>query len=186
MTVEKLAEEALAWFEYRKRRPDQEEAQWFHKDGAPSWITDLCRAAHDTGGGDLMLPDDYRYEYLVDALDYLAEGHDPDDYWPDADVYNSDLLAWLGSHLGRAGYVDEARKEGLFGRETDTYAQIGAGQVQEKREVFGLVLTFLQWRAEALEDDEDEAGGAWGDPEEDAAQDDTLNRPETPDGEAAP
>jgi len=32
-------------------------------DGAPDWFTDLCRHAH----GDMM-PDDWRYEFLQDAL----------------------------------------------------------------------------------------------------------------------
>jgi hypothetical protein len=152
MTVEKIAEEARSWFEYRKRRPDREDA-WFHKDGAPAWITDLCRAAHDAGS-ELMLPDDYRYEYVIDALDHLAEGGDPSDYAPEADIHYSELAAWFGSRVSRSGYVDDAREEGLFGPDTDIYAQIAAGQVREREEVFGLVLRFLEQRAEELEDSE--------------------------------
>jgi hypothetical protein len=154
MTVEQIALEARSWFEYRKRRPDREEA-WFHKDGAPAWITDLCRAAHDQGG-ELMLPDDYRYEYVVDALDHLAEGGDPSDYAPEADIYYSELSAWFGSRVSRAGFVDEAARD-WEPSEPDVYAQIAAGQVREKEEVFGLVLRFLEQRAEELEDLEDGA-----------------------------
>ena len=137
-----LAAEARAWFE-TTTRPDGVE-YWRTKHGRPDWVTDLCRAAHDG-----MLPDDHKYAFIVEALDYLSdEGNDPDEYAPEADVYTSDLLAWLSSNVTRSGYVDQARSYGLMDAITDLNTQIAIGQVEEKREVFTLVLRFLGNRNE--------------------------------------
>jgi hypothetical protein len=42
-------------------------------DGAPPWFTDVCRHAH---GG--MMPDDWRYEFIQDALSAIEDGADED------------------------------------------------------------------------------------------------------------
>jgi hypothetical protein len=73
-------------------------------DGAPEWFTELCHHAHGS-----MMPDDWRYEFIQDALHALQDGADEDGI--DLDTlypYTADRLDWLASHLDRPGYCDEA------------------------------------------------------------------------------
>src|SRR3990167_3762244 len=143
-TTRLIAEEARSWFE-RATRDDS--VVYYRKDpAAPEWITDLSHHAH----GDMM-PDDWRYEFIVAALDALAETDDPDEIQLQADVYNARLIAWLGSPSHPAGYCDDAVKE--FGGEPGTLIdQIMPGQYAEKQEVLGLVRAFIEQRAEDMED----------------------------------
>ena len=114
-------------------------------DGAPDWLTDLCREAH----GD-MFPDDWRYEFIEDALTDLEND---DDEAPDLDTlypYTADRMNWLASNLNRPGYCDEAAEE--FGIESEKVLDLIAwGMTQEIRETFDLVKGFLEERAEELE-----------------------------------
>ena len=87
-------------------RPSGEEFRKF-KEGSPEWMTDIARAAHDDSG---ILPDDYRYRFMEETLDQIAEWGDfanVDEIREaldeiEADVYTSDLTAWLGSMASRA------------------------------------------------------------------------------------
>jgi len=148
-TTRLIASEARSWFE-RATRDDS--VVYYRKDpAAPEWVTDLALHAH----GD-MLPDDWRYEFIVEALDALAETEDPDEIQLEADVYNTRLIAWLGSHSHRAGYCDEAREEFSSGSD-GIIDQIMLGQYAEKQEVLGIVRAFIEQRAEDMED-ADEGG----------------------------
>lgn len=112
-------------------------------DEADEWMRDVVREAH----GD-MLPDDWRYEAIASAVEFIAEEDDADDRqdeWADGyvDVYSSALIEWLGSHGARAGYVQEARDD--FGDAgEDVWEEIRRGQFYEAREVIGLVLGALE------------------------------------------
>ena len=66
--VSKKAKEALAYFEKAKRTNGVE--FWKVKDGTPQWVTDLCFSAHSEGA---MLPDDWRYVFIVEALVALED-----------------------------------------------------------------------------------------------------------------
>lgn len=134
------------------------------KDGAPEWMTDLCREAHGN-----MLPDDHRYAFILEAVEALMEADDPDDIDMEADIYNHDLITWLGSHGYRPGYCDEAREE-FVGEPGTLIDQIMLGQAYEKQEVLGLVRSFLENRLEELEAEDDET------------DDDDDNVTETPEG----
>jgi hypothetical protein len=67
-------------------------------DDAPAWVHDLCRAANDDSR---FGPDDWRYEFIEDALQALeagdVEARDLDSEYP----YTTDRLRWLSSHLDR-------------------------------------------------------------------------------------
>lgn len=120
-------------------------------DGAPAWFTNLCRHAHAN-----MMPDDWRYEFIQDALDALEDCDEPDNCEPDVDSlypYTSDRLNWLASHLNRAGYCDEAMEE-LGSEFTSTTDLIALGMYWELREVFQLVREFLQERAEMTQEEQ--------------------------------
>lgn len=138
----------------RKTRDSGESLSFYgYTDDAPQEAHDLVMAAHDAGN---MMPDDHRYEMIVDVLDAIidAEG-DQDEALEIAEgsvpVYNSTLAAWLASHVYRGGYVDEAVSE-LGYPDTGIYGAIGLGYLYEVREVFQAVWEFL----ENLDDDESE------------------------------
>lgn len=125
-------------------------------DGHPDWMTDVMHEAH----GD-MLPDDWRYKMIDEVLGDLLE-YDPDN-WEDrsseicdglVDVYNSDRMKWLNSHHSRASYVDEARDEGLIGRDADLMDQLGSGQYREYEEILHSLVRSITERAEELDDEE--------------------------------
>jgi len=118
--------------------------------GSPEWMKDVCMAAHDGGN---VLPDDYRYAFIADALGNIEQADDDatlEDLtdmiceWSDGDtdVYNSDLYSWLQSSVHRAGYVDEHTNEcghsdmGLSG-------DIMGGQCGERREVYYQIIDAL-------------------------------------------
>lgn len=127
-------------------RPDG--GEYVHtKDGTPEWVTEMIRKAH---GGD-MLPDDYVYSTVREALDWIIDGGTEDnaeEFADMTDVYNSDLMAWLGSHAGRTSYVDEAVEE--FGWPKDGIMQaVMMGQYMERREILGHVLDYLDCRVSA-------------------------------------
>lgn len=113
---------------------------------APDWVTDLVREAHGS-----LLPDNFRYETIRDALDRIADSAGQDEnevsneFSDEADVYNSDLLEWVGSHSNRPGYVDEARDE--FGEPRDFYHGLQMGQYLERGEIFRLVHESLSEKA---------------------------------------
>lgn len=120
---------------------------WKLKSGSPQWMKDLCREAH----GDMM-PDDWRYEFIVEALGALSDHRNYDNAREsiEPDVYTHDLRKWFASRLDRSSYVDQYREE--FGGEGDTDAMIAGGQLVEKWEVFDAVFSAI----EKLCEDEDE------------------------------
>ena len=95
-----------------KSRPD---GSTFHtlRDGSPSWMRDVCFAAHNEGG---IPPDDYRYRFIAECLEAIVESdEDPSDAVREVepDCYTADLTAWLASNVGRVYYLDEAASLGL-------------------------------------------------------------------------
>ena len=131
--VSKKAKEALAYFEKANRTNGVE--FWKVKDGAPQWVTDLCFASHSDGA---MLPDDWRYVFIVEALVALEE-----EIELEPDIYTSELCAWLASNVNRVGYVDDARDE--WGGDVKSIVdELQLGQLTEKREVLDQVTAFLE------------------------------------------
>jgi len=154
-TIQELAAEATSWFETAKR-PDATRDDYFVrvKDGAPAWVGELVHAAH----GGLFLPDDWRYQAIRNALEWIAEADEPEDGAGEfaesaVDVYNDELIVWLGSNLNRIGYCDEAASE--FGYDDDSdrgvMGMISMGQYVEASEVYSLVLYALQGVAASVE-----------------------------------
>ena len=112
------------------------------KPDAPAWVERIVREAHAD-----ILPDDWRYETIREAFEAIADGSEDAAEFADSgcDVYNADLLAWVGSHSSRPGYVDQARDE--YGEPRDFYHGLQMGQYAEREEVFGLVLEGLSTEA---------------------------------------
>lgn len=148
--VKKLAAEVAAQFVQAKRANGDE--YWKRKDGAEAddWVKEMCFKAH----GDMM-PDDWKYEFIVESLNALADADDPEDVMLEADVYTHDRLRWLASHLQRPGYCDEEREDGLVAEDADIVTRVGAGQVREKEEVLASVRESLLERVREQGDDEE-------------------------------
>jgi hypothetical protein len=118
-------------------------------EGSPGWVRDLVYSAH---GGD-FLPDDYRYQWTMEACETIADASPEDElddlaheFANDVTPYTSERLAWVGSNLRRVGYVDDAVEE--FGVPDDggLDAMLGTGMYAERYEVFYLVAQFLAAR----------------------------------------
>lgn len=127
-TVQNLATEARRYFTTKHRA-----TFWVLADNRPDWLQDLVRFAHAD-----MLPDDWRYAFIVEALDALADSEDPDDITTDAD-----RLGWLSSRLDRCEFVDQARGERI-GCDEPLIELIGWGLAHERRAVLDLVRSFLE------------------------------------------
>lgn len=143
--IQKLADHAGKFFELKKIG-DRE--FWSLKERHPVWIHNMVYKIHDSGN---LPPDDYKHQYVLDALNYLSEGNDPEEPQFEADPYTSDLLAWLGSHRDRLGIVDEAVENFGWDKERGIEGAIASGQVYEKEEVFGRVRETLEKRLEDIE-----------------------------------
>jgi hypothetical protein len=114
----------------------------------------LSLAGHNDGD---MLPDDWRYDFVREALGAIEDASDFDDIEVEADIYNSELTDWLGSHGHRPGYCDEAVEEGLVSEDASMIDRIQMGQYMEKREVLAAVLLHLREEAEEQVEAEEEA-----------------------------
>lgn len=144
--IQVLAGEALSYFEYRQRH--DETWYWAIEANAPDWVQNLVWAAHDKGE---ILPEDFRYLFIIEALEALVENPKEPEVMLEPDVYTSELLKWLEDCPSyRMGFVDEAVGElgwnGLFNA-------LQAGQLREKEEVLQLVLEFLEKRIEEEEEE---------------------------------
>lgn len=136
--VKAAAEEALNYFHKDVRTSGED---FYKTEGEPQWVNDMIHEAH----GD-MLADDWKYEFVYEALDHITQLDDPDD-GPELepDPYNSSRLRWLSSNLNRASYVDEAMEEfGSGWPEQGVMEAVGIGQLREKEEVFFSVLNSLK------------------------------------------
>lgn len=149
MELEQAAALMLKQFERRMR----DNGETFHalKDGAPDWMTDVCRDAHGRN-----MPDDFVFEVIVEGLGLLVDhdGNSSDAVDAiEADIYNRDLLTWLSSSLHRAEYVNESVNDGFVSvRENfDLFNVLQAGQLNEKREIFGALVDALNDKLDDIE-----------------------------------
>lgn len=136
-TVQELAESFLKHFEQKTR--DNGDTFYCLKDDAPEALQDLVREAHGR-----MFPDDYKYEFIHDALIAISENDDAENAVSELeeDCYNSGLLRWLASHHERETYVNNA--VGEYGHsDGGILGDIGQGQRMEKQELGHAVLEQL-------------------------------------------
>ena len=161
-SIKQAAKDALACLETAKRDDGTEyirtvRGTWMHdhKNCGP------VLAAHRYPHGDLMMPDDHRYQMVHDAFQALADLEDDADEGDATDklanieppIYTSELTAWLASHSDRQGYCDEAMEEGLLSPEATILDRLQAGYIQEQAEVSRAVLA---WFLDHIEPKEEE------------------------------
>tara|TARA_Y100000310_G_scaffold214478_1_gene215372 strand:- start:623 stop:925 length:303 start_codon:yes stop_codon:yes gene_type:complete len=97
-----------------------------------------------------MLPEDYRYQFIVEALDALEEAEDPDEAREgyEFEHRNYQLALWLGSHGHRFEYCDQWAEE--YGHPESTGDLLRGGHLQERLEVLDLVRGSLEAHLETL------------------------------------
>jgi hypothetical protein len=141
LTIQEKAKKMLDCFEQKKR---QDESKFYClKDDCKNRETyqEICMQAH----GD-MFPDDYKYEFIVEALQQLSdmtEDADPQDtiFEIESDIYTSDLTKWLDSANSRVYYLTEALEEYPI---TDGFQALSSAQLKEKQEVAFSILQSLE------------------------------------------
>jgi hypothetical protein len=147
ITLQSLAQEMSEAFEGDTRT----NGETFRKlrEGSPEWMTTICRRAHDEAK---LLPDDWRYAFIEEAVDALAEHDDTDEALAslEPDIYTGELTAWLHSLNSRVYYLGEALTE--CGSFRDGFELLAAAQMIEKEEVFQQVVTSLRAVLEEIDD----------------------------------
>jgi hypothetical protein len=121
-------------------------------------MTDVIHEAH----GD-MLPDDWKYEHVYHIASRIA---DMENETADAirdneheicdslvDVYNSNLLAWVGSNLTRAAFVDEAISEMGWPKDGGLFTALQWGQYEELRGIYSSLVNSLEKLSESGDDE---------------------------------
>lgn len=146
MSIQRLAKEARECFVLKERLDG--EVFWAVKDGSPPWVRDLCFKAHDDGE---ILSDDWRYRFIVEALEVLSECDNPYDVQIETYSYASELLSWLSSSLTRMQWVEEAVEGMDWGDRFDMLIALQAGQLHEKEHVFNIVLNEISRLIDAQE-----------------------------------
>ena len=149
-TVQELAKLARCAFTLETRENGSE--YWTANRCAPEWIGELVRTGHGGTGPGGMLSDDYRYKFIVHALDELEEVEDVDEaghHW-ELEPYLARLADWLGSHNHRFSYCDDWAEEIGFANIKDTYHLLAGGHLQERLEVLDLVRGSLEAHLETL------------------------------------
>lgn len=124
-------------------------------DGAPEWMRDAVREAHDG-----EFPNNWRYDTCARVVDDLADalerGDDMDDVTHDladsaTDVYHADLARWLADNPSRAAYVDDAAEE--YGTGGGVFDLIQRGQYECIRAMAETLLSAIRDAAERAEGD---------------------------------
>lgn len=144
MTIQELASHYSKMFIRDTRDDGTEYVKTI--DERPEELTELIHKAH----GDMM-PDDWRYKFIEESLDIIAEQDEDDLDCPELepDIYTHDLLQWLASRNDRYDYVDQATEE--YGHGNSLINDIMLGQIKEKEEVYFSVLSSLREIKENIE-----------------------------------
>lgn len=133
MTIQEKAAQIRSTF-VEKIRTDG--TKYWSTESEEAEIKELCYAAHDD-----MMPDDWKYRFIVDALNLVAEADDVDGVTIEPDIYTADLTAWLASHNGRVDYLTRVLEECDT---TDGIEAIAMAQAFEREEVYFSVLSSIR------------------------------------------
>lgn len=137
MSIENLAASYLQYFEARTRLDGSDFKTL--TDDRPDELYQLIYDAHNG-----MLPDDYKYDFIVEILQAIADTDDPEDIEIEASIYNHELLNWLASRIDRVEYIHQAVNDFGMPKEFDFMELVRWGQWQEKQEVLQSVLQSLE------------------------------------------
>lgn len=149
-TLSTLAEQAIQFFRFGDEAKGERKI-WMLQDDTPQWVRDLVYAAHDN-----FMPDDHKYEFIVDALESIRCSDVDDDLMEEVDndlevdIYNHDLLKWVGSNINRSAYVDDVLADG---HASEFFQLLREAQFRERREVLGFVIQGLRERVNDMDEE---------------------------------
>jgi hypothetical protein len=138
--------------------------------GVPDWLSGdagskVMREIHSAL--DSRLPDDWVYEAVSSIADaFESNGVDNEDDAREqaheiadglVDVYNSDRLKWLATHLLNVDIVDEACKELGTADDAGIIDRIGVGQYYAYERLANAVIEAVKDEAEGRDEDEEAA-----------------------------
>lgn len=153
-TIHEAAEQLYRALKMDKRNDGGE----FYKlvDGSPAWMTDVIHAAH----GDKM-PDDTVYEFVNRAAGAFADSdaETENEYSEvisemEADVYTSDLTAWLNARVDHVDYLTQAIEE--FQPENGFDALMMAQKIQIEEVAYALLRALTDFVDDQPEEDSEE------------------------------
>ncbi len=114
-TIQSLANEMLDALEHKMRdKEDENSGYWsFISAKKEDWMHNIVYKAHGE-----RFPNDYIYEYCVDALELISDSDNVDNareciYEVEADVYTHNLTAWLHDHIANAYYLEDVVGSGV-------------------------------------------------------------------------
>lgn len=140
----KLAQELSSALITRERANNPDDLIYVLRDGSPDWMREIIL---DLPGDSL----DTTYEFANRAAGTIADSGDDIEesiFEMEADVYTSDLTAWLHQHPAHVDYITEALEE--FGGDfSDGFALLAMAQYKHIQEVAHALHTALSAYAES-------------------------------------
>jgi len=134
MRIQDVALEAKKYFKCVESRDSN--TIWRTVDNPPENIIKLVKAAHEE-----YLPDDYKYRFIVEALEGLSCCRSIEDLEVTPDSEPQMLTGWLHSKINRLHYMTRALAES---NPDDSLKLLKTAQSIEKKEVLDLVIRQLQ------------------------------------------
>jgi hypothetical protein len=134
------ADELMTFFVFKKRNDGSE----FYSliDNAPEYLTELVHNAHND-----FMPDDYKYEFIYDALDIIRDYEDEDYYYEGLDNYTechtAKLLTWLASNINRMNYLEDVINNMFPAGNVKIFDALMGAQYTEREEVLNSVLSSI-------------------------------------------
>lgn len=123
---------------FTRDKRDDGSTFWCLTEQARQSVDDLTEWLRDLHDGEL--PNDWRYETIVDICDTLMDEDDLSNADPGelsigiannlTDIYNHSLFQWYADIPSRVDYIEEAVSEGLIDSNADTIARLIVGQSQ--------------------------------------------------------
>lgn len=148
-TIFELAEIMSKAFETRKRNDGKnfycikDEYNIHQENTEYSWINNIIHDAHMV---DDVMPNDYIYQFIRDAVDIISECETEEEieerfFEIEADIYYADLFSWVSDNLNFSSYVDEAMQEFQL---TDLCSALQYGQQRHKEAIAFSVFNSLK------------------------------------------
>ena len=109
---------------------------WRFTDEARQSVDDLATFVSELH--DEELPNDWRYETIVDICEAIAE-YDADTEWSDAaheiadslvSVFTFQLTEWIADYGSRLSYCDQVLEDGLISADASMYDRLIVGQYE--------------------------------------------------------
>jgi len=146
MNIAQLAQKFACQFQTKIRDNEEKSVYLCLADDAAQEVKDLVYIIHENGD---IVPDDYKYQFIVDALHLLKEAEEPEFFAEEdleeleerleADTSIHQLFSWASSHACRQQYLDNS----LELQPNNFFNLLSYAQLSEKREVLRLVFNYL-------------------------------------------